>query len=156
MKMKNILFALALILIIILLVCLLFRSCHSDNTPKLPTDENAVKWEGNQQLQQAYNGTGGIAIPGFNSLVFTANQEKQKVNFYNPQINSCLFRMTLFVDEVEYWQSGYVVPGNGYYEIELQKPLLAGEYKAYLKIECFKSEGQPLNGTKIEFDLLVQ
>lgn len=156
MKMKNIFFILALILIIILLVCILFRSCHSNSSPKLPTDENAVEWEGNQQLQQAFNGTGGIAIPGFSSLVFTANQQNQKVNFYNPKINNCLFRMTLFIDEVEYWQSGYVTPGNGYYNITLSEPIAAGEYKAYLKIECFKSEGQPLNGAKVDFDLLVQ
>lgn len=146
-----------IIILILLVIFLLFKQCQKpDDTPKLPTDENAVEWEGNQQLQQAFNGTGGIAIPGFSSLVFTANQQNQKVNFYNPKINNCLFRMTLFINGIEYWQSGYVAPGNGYYNITLSEPIAAGEYKAYLKIECFKSEGQPLNGANVDFELLVQ
>ena len=55
----------------------------------------AEKWKGNQDLP-----SGGenqeIDVPGFKTLVFRANQTSQKVNFYNPEENECLFKLKLY------------------------------------------------------------
>ncbi len=107
-------------------------------------------------LQQAFNNSGGIAIPGFDSLYFNADQTTQKVNFFNPDINDCLFKMSLLVDETILWESENVAPGKGYYQIDLSKPLPIGEYSAFLKVNCFTLNGEPLNGASVEFRLIVQ
>ncbi len=148
--------------VIILLLCgliLLLRYCNTDTTPYSPSDglqvdEGAVDWEGNKGPSQG-QGSGGIAIPGFDKLIFTADQIKQQVNFHNPATNDCLFLMTLYVENEEYWQSGYVEAGKGYYNIELYKPISAGEYDAELRIQCFRSTGVELNSARVTFDLTV-
>ena len=98
--------------------------------------------------------TGTIA--GFDELSFVADQKQQYVNFHNPEVNDCLFLMTLYVDGEPYWQSGYVEPGKGYYTIELSDPLPVGIYKGELRIQCFKANGTELNSAKVTFELTVQ
>lgn len=148
--------------VIILLICgllLLLRCCNDgteSNKPciELEADNNAVEWEGNKNTSEPQK-NGFIAIPGFEALQFKANQTSQEVNFHNPEKNNCLFLMTLFVENEEYWQSGYVEPGKGYYNIELSKLLSAGEYNAELRIQCFRKIGVELNSAKVTFDLTV-
>lgn len=122
----------------------------------LPTDKNAVEYEGDRPSHRLQTGQKGIAIPGFDTLVFLANQVNQKVNFFNPVGNDCLFLMTLYVNDAPLWQSGYCAAGTGYYNIELTEPLEPGEYSAHLKIQCFRNDGTELNGAKVEFGLTVQ
>lgn len=156
-KRKQIYITVIILLLLLLLGAIIYILCNQRNSsPTLPTDENAVEWEGEQKVPRLQNGQKGIAIPGFDTLVFTANQTHQKVNFYNPSENDCLFRMTMYVNDEALWQSGYCVAGNGYYDIDISKPLAVGDYSAYLKVECFKVDGTPLNGAKVEFDLKVQ
>lgn len=151
------------IIILLAMVTLLFsifiiRSCNreGDNPSSLPLDSNVVDWSGNQQLPNGSSSTGKICIPGFDSLVFVANQTSQKVNFYNPAVNGDrLFKMTLYIDYKPYWMSGYCPSGSGYYDIELTEPIVAGEYSAYLQIECFKPDGSQLNGARVTFNLKV-
>ena len=100
--------------------------------------------------------SGQIEIPGFETLVFAKNQKSQKVNFYNPEKNNCLFKMSLFVEDIEYWESGYVSPGKGYYNIELTDKLESGRYDAYLLYNCYKEDGTKLNGAEVQFELIVQ
>ena len=123
----------------------------------LSLDNYAVHWKGNQYLPQAQQQDTGIAIPGFKSLIFRANQTEQKVNFYNPESNEgIVFKETLYVNDTVYWSSGYVPAGEGYYNIGLSEPIPAGDYQAYLQIDCYKETGEQLNGAKIEFELTVQ
>lgn len=70
-------------------------------------------------------------------------------------VTRILLLQTHFNDEA-LWQSDYCAAGNGYYDIDISKTLAAGDYSAYLKVECFKVDGTPLNGAKVEFDLKVQ
>lgn len=88
--------------------------------------------------------------------MFIANQTEQPVNFYNPQENSCLFQMSLYVDDNLLWESGYVQPGDGYYTITLNKSLESGEYSGSLLINCFLVDGTELNSAKVEFTLISQ
>lgn len=156
MNKKYLIYTLPLLLIVILLTAILLTLYTDEPAQPLPTDANAVDWEGRQILQQAFNSGGGIAIPGFNSLTFAADQTTQKVNFYNPEINDCLFKMSLIVNDSTLWKSGNISPGKGYYSIELSDPLQSGEYSACLKVDCFTINGEPLNGAVVEFQLTVQ
>ena len=156
-KQRNILAAIIIILLLLLIgaVIFIFQS-QQGNKPVLPTDDNAVSYDGQKDTYRLPNGQNGIAIPGLpESLVFASNQTEQKVNFYNPEGNDCLFLMTLYVDDNPYWQSGYIAAGQGYYDIELIEPIAVGEYNAYLLIQCFKNDGTALNSAKVETQIIV-
>lgn len=155
--------------IILVLVCALiaaiiyilfsFNRCGY-NTPaithggEITTDDEAVDYVGDKPTTRLKNGQKGIVIPGFDTLVFVADQESQKVNFFNPSENTCYFKMSLVVDNVTLWQSGNVPPGKGYYNIKT-KPLSKGSYTAYLKIECFKDDLTRLNSADVQIKLEV-
>lgn len=155
---KKYLYISAIIILLLLLIgAVWYIICSpSIDKPVLPTDKNAVEYEGDRQTNKLQTGQKGIAIPGFDSLVFSANRTNQRVNFFNHDSNDCLFLMTLYVDDAAMWQSGYCPPGTGYYDIELTEPLTTGKYAAYLRVQCFKEDGTELNGAKVEFDLTVQ
>lgn len=144
-----------LIVIIVILLLLLVGAVYiilqrQEDKPTLPTDSSAVEYEGEKDTYRLPNGQAGIAIPGLpESLVFAANQTEQKVNFYNPEGNNCLFLMTLYIDDCQYWQSGYVAAGQGYYNITLSEPIAEGEHNAYLLIQCFRDDGTALNSAKV-------
>lgn len=154
------------ILVILTLLLLFFGSAiflyyhHFHQKPDAPdnliTDESADNWQGNKDLYKPQSDVPMISIPGITSLVFAPDTVNQKVNFYNPEENDCLFRMTLYIDGKEYWQSGYCAPGKGYYDIKLDEPIEAGTYSAYLLVECFKEDGTALNGANVEFNLEVR
>lgn len=156
MKKRYWIIGITLVLIILLLAGLLIKEHLSDTPTPLEIDATSVDWQGRQLLQQSFNGTGGIAIPGFDLLYFSADQTTQKVNLYNPSNNDCFFVMSIIVNDTVLWKSGNVAPGQGFYEIELSDPLSKGEYPAKLKIECYTVDGQALNGATVEFDLIVQ
>lgn len=134
MKRKNAI--LVIMLLLFLGFTIYFLLGHSSKKIFLSTDENAQDWEGNQKLPSGIKANDKtIKVPGISSLVFIANQRDQKVNFYNPKENTCLFRMTLYIEDKQYWQSGYVDPGKGYYDITLDDVLKIGEYDGTLLVE---------------------
>lgn len=145
--------------IIVLLLCgifYIFFFGRSDDKVILLSDNNAEEWEGNQQLMTGIKSeTKSIRIPGFESLAFYAGQKTQKVNFFNPEENECLFKMSLLIDQQTYWQSEFVEPGKGFYEIELKEALKAGDYAGSLLIECYDKEGKALNNARVEFNTKV-
>ena len=147
------------IISLVLSLILLLVQCHSEpgsvNTlGQLEADEGAVNWEGEQSLA-APQAPKTIAIPGFSKLSFVAGQLQQRVNFYNPESNNCLFLMSLYVEDELYWESGYVEAGKGYYSIELFNPIPVGLYDAELRIQCFRESGEALNSARVTFDLTV-
>jgi len=113
-----------------------------------------------------------IAIPGFESLDFKAGKEKQSVDFYNPDENTCFFRISLVIkdetdtangeegnagEETVLWTSEMIEPGEHVKSIKLSKELESGEYAAILKYECFSLKDKtPLNGSNVELMLKVQ
>ena len=112
-----------------------------------------------------------IAIPGYESLEFKAGKEKQSVDFYNPDENTCFFRISLVVkdetdtangeegnagEETVLWTSDFIEPGEHVKSIKLSKELESGEYTATLKYECFRLQDKtPLNGSNVELTLNV-
>lgn len=161
-KDRIIIFILVSLLIAAIIYILLnLRQCggvipSTNHVSTIATDDEAVDFDGNHQTAQLPKGQSGIAIPGFNTLAFFSNETIQKVNFYNPKENNCLFKMSLVVDSKTYWQSGYVEPGKGYYQIKLSEPIPKGSYdNALLLIECVKRDSTPLNSANVQFKLEV-
>lgn len=100
MKKKSIYISIIVILLLLLIGAVwCFLHNQSVDKPSLPTDSNAVEYEGDKPTNRLPNGQKGIAIPGFDTLVFSANQTNQRVNFFNPDSNDCLFLMTLYIDD---------------------------------------------------------
>lgn len=123
-----------------------------------------------------------ISIPGYGSLDFKAGKKKQSVNFYNPEENTCYFRISLVLkaddstetgkaagaEETEnangadskeevLWTSELIEPGEEIKSIKISKELESGEYPSILKYECFSLKDEtPLNGSNVELILTVR
>lgn len=112
-----------------------------------------------------------ISIPGFESLDFKAGRKKQSVNFYNPEENTCYFRISLVLKQRDgagaggeevagedtLWTSELIEPGEEAGSITLNKELESGDYPAILKYECFSLKDEtPLNGSNVELTLKVR
>ena len=160
------------ILLLIVLVILLvgagvfvglnWNTWFGEDTPQgggLTTDENAEDWTGEQDVYEGEKNTDTIDIPGYGSITLKADAAEQSVNLYNPEQNTCYFRMTLLLsDGTQLWQSGLIEPGKGIYDITLEQTLAAGSYEdAVLKYECFAMDDAqtPLNGSEIKLTLNV-
>ena len=158
-KNKNKLIPTLVILLIIclVLIILLFSKCgNNQSAQNLYSDSAAVTWNGEQDISNpTVDNKPAIAVPGIKELTFIAGQKTQKVNFYNPSINKCYFQMNLYAEDEIIWKSGNVAPGNGYYDIELNKTLPVGERQGYLLIKCYKQNGTELNSAKIKFKITI-
>lgn len=154
MKKKKII---ALILSSLLLVVAIGGYIYFNNEKSLmDVDSSAVDWSG-KKSKQLSGESDSIAIPGFTELYFNANTKQQQVNFHNPEINDCYFKLSLLTSEGEQlWQSELIEPGKGLYTIELEKELPEGTIDdAVLKYECFTLDKNqsPLNGSEINLTI---
>lgn len=152
---KSFLIIMCFLLLLLLAFIFFFGRQGKIDNPLLPIDELAENWKGNQDLPS--NGENKeIEIPGFKTLVFYANQTTQKVNLYNPENNDCLFKLKLYADDSQIWESGYIKPNDGYYDIELNEPLNIGEYAGKLLYQCYTEDGTQLNSAVVSFKLTVK
>lgn len=130
-----------------------------ENQTAAEVDTGAVDWEGEKEVYTGKKNVDTIDIPGFDSMSLKANTKEQSVNLYNPEANTCYFRISLLLEDgTKLWESGLVEPGKGVYTITLQQELAAGDYEnATLKYECFAmDEAQtPLNGSEIKLTMHV-
>lgn len=154
-KKKNML----IILCVLLLAVSIGGYFHSKGERSLMgIDSEAVDWNGKKN-KQSNSEADSIAIPGFSGLRFDSNSKQQQVNFYNPEINDCYFKLTLLTPEGDQlWQSELIEPGKGLYTIELAKELSEGTLEnAVLKYECFTldEDQSPLNGSEINLTINV-
>lgn len=99
-----------------------------------------------------------IAIPCWDTLIMVADSKEQEVNFYNPEKNkNCDFQLSLSLEDgTELWKSQLIQNGKAIYNITLNQPLEAGTYKAVMKYECFSINGSQLNGSNLNFNLIVK
>lgn len=157
-KKKWIILLLLLFLIALVIGGGIFLYYQRQPLPKPYIDDNAVEWEGNQELDHAGKESGEkISIPCFESLVFKANQTTQKVNLYNPENNNCYFVISLIVEQDTLFKSDMIAPNTGFYEIELSEELAAGQYSGIIVYECYSlTDLSPMNGGSFHFDLTVQ
>lgn len=122
-------------------------------------DENAEDYTGDRDVYQGQKNTDTIDIPGFDVMNLKAGTTEQSVNLYNPEQNSCYFKMSIILeDNTLLWESNLVEPGKAIYSLTLNQILSTGTYEnCILKYECFAmdEEQTPLNGSEIEFTLNV-
>ena len=146
------------IFLMIILICSL-SGCSGKVEQKTEKDYSNIEMNPN------------IAIPGYESLEFKAGKEKQSVDFYNPDENTCFFRISLVIkdetdtangeegnagEETVLWTSDMIEPGEHVKSIKFDKELECGEYAAILKYECFSLKDKtPLNGSNVELTLNV-
>lgn len=154
---KLIIPVVVLLITCLVLVIALFSKCSSKQPAQnISPDDSAVTWNGEQSISKpTVDNKPAIAIPGIKEMTFIANQKEQKVNLQNPQINDCYFQMNLYAEDELIWKSGNVSPGNGYYDIKLNKSLSEGERQGYLLIKCYKQDGTELNSAKVKFKIIV-
>ena len=92
-------------------------------------DSNAEEYTGDRGTYTGKKNTDTIDIPGFDVMNLKANTKEQSVNLYNPEQNSCYFKISLILaDGTRLWQSGLVEPGKAIYNLTLEQALDAGEY----------------------------
>lgn len=101
-----------------------------------------------------------IAIPGMESMTVKADSKNASVKLYNPEGNNCYFEISiiLFDEDNEIYKSKLIKPGQQLYEIELNKALKKGTYKATLHYNTYTMDGDytPLNGANVPFDIIVK
>lgn len=128
------------------------------NETAAEVDAAAEAWTGAKETYQGKSERDTIDIPGFDSMSIQAGIKEQNVNLYNPEQNTCYFKMSLYLnDGTLLWESKLIQPGKAVYNLTLNQPVDAGEYQdCILKYECFSmDENQtPLNGSEIHFTLI--
>ncbi len=101
-----------------------------------------------------------VAVPGVGYLNATAGETLVPVNFFNPEGNPCYFRYEIVLADTgeTLWKSDdLLTPGMKISQIELAKPLDAGNYAAVLKvIPLSLDQQQELNSSEIGFELRVK
>lgn len=158
-KKKRWILILLLVLLLLIICGGLFFFCRTKPpNPQPDLDHQAVQWNGRQELDTASSGSRGfIEIPGFDSLVFKADQITQKVNLYNPENNTCYMVITLMVEDDILWKSELIEPNSGFYEIDLNHALSAGNYTGTILYDCYSSKDlSALNGSSFQFKLQVK
>ena len=136
-----------------------FGNGKDDTKTTAQVDENAEDYTGDRDVYQGEKNTDTIDIPGFEAMNFKAGTKEQSVNLYNPEQNTCYFKMSILLsDGTKLWESKLIEPGKGIYDLTLSESLSVGEYEdCILKHECFamNEEQTPLNGSEIKFTLNV-
>lgn len=144
--------------IIALIIVLLLIAIGVANNKNIGVETEGQTWTGKKNTQVKKE-SDSIAIPGFESMTFIKNEKKQAVNLYNPEINTCYFKLSIILPNGEkIWESKLIEPGKGIYDIELTKEITEGQYEnTILKYECFSmnKEQTQLNGSEVKFVLKV-
>lgn len=122
-------------------------------------DGSAEDYTGNRDTYTGEKNTDTIDIPGFDAMTFQADSKEQSVNLYNPEQNTCYFKMSIYLEDgTKVWESDLVEPGKAIYTLTLDQGLSAGTYEnCTLKYECYAmdEEQTPLNGSEIKFTMNV-
>jgi len=80
------------------------------------------------------------------------------VKFENSEVNPCDFRVTVVLDEDEsvLYQSSYIAPGTGVYEINLNRAFDKGVYPVSIRYDTYSVEdGTSMNGVTLKSVLVV-
>lgn len=129
------------------------------SSPSPDLDPNASDWVGQQLPDQSGGESTGIQIPGYPSITLPADTQDVSVALLNPEGNPCYFRFELVLKDTgeSLYQSGLVAPGQAIYQIQLSRPLSAGEYDAVIQITTSSlTDLNPMNGANVETVLIVQ
>ena len=115
-------------------------------------DPNAGDWTGSKPVDQEPSSK-GIKIPGYPSITIAANTKNVTMALLNPEENPCYFKFEIVLKDTDetIFESKYVEPGKAITDVELKRPLSAGEYPAIIKISTLSLDGSsPMNGANVE------
>lgn len=97
-----------------------------------------------------------ITLPCWNEMFFAANTTNQKVNFYNPANNKGInLKISLFVEDAKIYESKFIEAGKSIYDIKINNPLPPQKTPAFILYECYSDDGIKLNGSKMNFTLVI-
>lgn len=132
---------------IVAVLALLLAACGNSSGDKV------------ERFAEATPGSGeNIDIPGYETLIFAADETTQTVNLKNPAKNTCAFVMTLALDNgTTIWTGKAISPGEMFTRITLTQALSVGEYEATLHYDCYSlTDNTPLNGADIKLNIEVR
>ena len=121
-------------------------------------DPNAGDWTGSKP-EDKQPSSKGIKIPGYPSITIAADSKNVTMALLNPEGNPCYFKFEIVLKDTDetIFESKYVEPGKAITDVELTKPLSAGEYPATIKISTLSLDGEnPLNGANVETVLIAR
>ena len=123
------------------------------------TTVKPIEFEAEQTPAAEHSDPGNIVIPGFTVWNIPAGETNVDSAFYNPEKNQCYFVLTVTLDNGEevIYQSKYLKPGQRLYQVDLIRPLEAGEYAAVLTYDTYSTDDySPMNGAAVPFTLSVK
>jgi len=120
----------------------------------LGLDPNATT----EQEKEIEDSSIGIAIPGFDKLIFQANSLTQDVSFENPEQNDVYFIISLSIADESVYESQLIEPGKGIYSIELPTSYAAGEQTGKLTYETrsMSNSNEKKNGATINVPIIFE
>lgn len=121
-------------------------------------DSNAGDWTDSKPEEQEPSSK-GIKIPGYPSITIAADSKNATMALLNPEGNPCYFKFEIVLKDTDetIYESKYVEPGKAITDVELTRPLGAGEYPAIIKISTLSLDGHsPMNGANVETVLVVK
>lgn len=119
-------------------------------------DENAQNYTPSGGLSSGKKS--GIAVPGYSTVYFPADETDVPLTLYNPEKNTCLFRFELYLDDEDTPAActGLIEPGKAVQRVTLTRPLCAGSYALHIKVNAFAADTHtPLNNALVEAELCV-
>lgn len=150
---KNIFIIITFGIISILLFCFICIGHFRTESPVL--DQNAKSWE----AKETSDNSDQIKIPGYDEIIFKANETTQQITLYNPEGNPCYFTFSLYIDQDEtaVYQSDMVEPGKAIESVVLSHALSEGDYQLNIHIDTYDLDTQtPLNAAISSARLSVQ
>lgn len=142
-------YILLLVFVVIFLILLLFKCCSTRGITPPPSDNTSTTE--NKTLDFVPAGKDGrITIPGYAGIYFKAGTTQQAVDFHNPEINDCYFKISLYLsNDYLLYESNLIKPGEQLKEITINRKLEKGIYKNCLLVyQCYSLDDEtPLNGS---------
>ncbi len=156
-KRKTVIYILLLIIIVIILLLLLFKCSSNRGTEPPPSDSTSTTENKTLDFIPAEgNGNGKITIPGITGIYLKPGVINQTVDFYNPEKNNCLFKISVYLsNDCLLYQSDYIKPGEHLTNINLNVKLEKGIYQNCLLLyECFSLDGKTqYNGSSMKIEI---
>jgi len=156
-KREKMIIMILLLVILIILVLLLFKCCSHREPP--PSDSTNTTTSENKTLDfipAEGEGNGNITIPGITGIYLKPGVINQTVDFYNPEKNNCLFKISVYLsNDCLLYQSDYIKPGEHLTNINLNVKLEKGIYQNCLLLyECFSLDGKTqYNGSSMKIEI---
>lgn len=157
---KQMIIGICLVVMLIIggvFVGLNWNNGNNDET-QLEIDQSAKDWT--EPLPEEEGGASqGIAIPGYPSVIASANTKDMSIVLLNPEGNPCYFTFELIIKDTSesLYQSKLVPPGKAINKITLSRELKAGSYPLIIRITTISLQDQtPMNSADVETVLTVK